>query len=363
MKFTTLSTVVGAALYLFLSGTSALAAEPTQVIIATVKMQSMHDRVEALGTLRANESVEITAAVTDTITAVNFTDGQAVRAGDILVEMTSAEEHAQREEELSRRDEARKQYERVAPLVERGAAARSLLDQRERELATAEARLLAIESRLADRLITAPFSGVVGLRNISPGALVEPGDPITTLDDTGVMKLDFTVPSVHLATLVPGTPIVAVTPAYPDERFKGTIASIDSRVDPLTRALLVRALLDNPEGRLKPGLLMSVEIRKNERQAVMVPEEALIPTGESNVVLVVVDTGTDPPVAERREVRIGGRRVGEVEILQGVQPGEQVITHGTLKVRPGQPVSILGEDTPETEVSRLLESSFTGGNQ
>jgi membrane fusion protein (multidrug efflux system) len=300
------------------------ARQPTPVIVAEAEIKQLFDRVEALGTLRANETVEITAAVTDIMTAVNFTDGQTVQAGDILAEMTSSEEHAQLEEEVSRKEEALKRYERVVTLVARGAVSQAQLDERERELETAEARLRAVESRLQDRLIKAPFSGVVGLRNISPGALVEPGDVITTLDDISVMKLDFNVPSIHLATLRPGTPVEAVSPAFAGQIFKGTVSSIDSRIDPVTRSIVVRALIDNSGELLKPGLLMSVELLKNERDALMIPEEALIPRGEKNVVLLVDET-TSPAVAEQRPVLIGSRRVGEVEILEGLSEGDLVI--------------------------------------
>jgi len=338
-----------------------MARGPTPVIAAEAKTVTLYDRVEALGTLRANETVEITATVTDTITAIHFVDGQFVDAGDILAEMTSTEEHAQLEEELSRREEAQKRYERVANLIARGAVSQAQLDERERELETAQARLRAIESRLQDRLIKAPFSGVVGLRNISLGALVEPGAMITTLDDTSVMKLDFSVPSVYLATLRRGTPVSAVSPAFPGRRFTGSVSSIDSRVDPMTRAIVVRALLDNSDGLLKPGLLMSVELLKNERQALVIPEEALIPRGKDNVVLLV-DESRSPAVAGQRPVVIGSRRVGEVEILEGLQPGDRVITHGTIKVRPGQEVSIRSMEGEGKPLREMISGEASGGN-
>ena len=336
-----------------------LARQPTPVVAAEAEIKRLYDRVEALGTLRANETVEITASVTDTITAINFTDGQTVAAGDILVEMTSTEEHAQLEEEVSRRGEALKRYERVVTLVARGAVSQVQLDERERELETAEARLRAIESRLQDRLIKAPFSGVVGLRNISLGALVEPGDVITTLDDISVMKLDFNVPSIYLATLKQGAAVEAVSPAFQGQSFKGSVSSIDSRVDPVTRSIVVRALIDNSDELLKPGLLMSVELLKNERDALMVPEEALIPRGEKNVVLLIDETKS-PAVAEQRPVVIGTRRVGEVEILEGLQPGDMVITHGTLKVRPGQEILIRGMDGRNKPLREMLSNDAPG---
>lgn len=333
---------------------SAKAAQPVPVIIQKVAASTFTDRVEALGTLRARETVEITATVTDTITAIHFDDGQRVQQGDILIEMTSAEEHASLEEEMSTLREARKQLVRLQPLVKRGAAATALLDEQQRKLETAKARLRGIESRLQDRLIIAPFSGVVGLRNISTGALIEPGDRITTLDDDSVMKLDFTIPAVHLAALHVGLSIEAKSPAYGERVFRGKIDSMDSRIDPATRAIVVRAALANDERLLKPGLLMTVSLLKNPRQELVIPEGALIPSGNSNSVLVVQPDASSP-LAEKRQVQIGARRPGEVEIVAGLTAGEYVIIHGTLKVRPGQPVAIIATAEGGETLAELLK--------
>ena len=295
--------------------------------------------------------MEITATVTDTITAIHFEDGQRVQKGDILIEMTSAEEHAQLEEEMSTLLEAKKQFERLETLVNRGATATAVFDEQRRRLDAAQARLRGIESRLRDRLIKAPFSGVVGLRNISVGALIEPGVRITTLDDDSIMKLDFTLPAVHLAAIRKGLVIEAKSKAYGERVFKGQIDSIDSRIDPATRAIVVRAILANDERLLKPGLLMTVTLLKNPRAGLVVPEEALIPSGNSNNVLVVKPEAS-PSVAEKREVQIGVRRPGEVEIVGGLAADEYVVIHGTQRARPGQPVSVVavaegGETLPE----------------
>jgi membrane fusion protein (multidrug efflux system) len=343
-------------------GMNVLAQQPVSVIVGQARVADLYDRVEVLGTLRANESVDITATVTDTITVIHFEDGQRLNAGDILVEMTNEEEHAQLEEELSTLSEAEKQYNRLAPLVERGAAAKSLLDQRERELLSAKARLRAIESRLKDRLILAPFSGVVGFKNISVGALVEPGDVITTLDDDSIMKLDFTVPAIHLASLERGIPISARSSAYGDRVFDGSVVSIGSRIDSVTRAITVRALIENEERLLKPGLLMTAELLKNKRDAIVIPEEALIPSGKTNFIFVV-DPSESPAEAVRREVQIGVRRFGDVEILRGLEAGELVITHGAMSVRPGQKVTILSVDDNDDPLETLLSGEKEGASQ
>lgn len=327
------------------------------VIVGTVTLQSFADRGEALGTLKARETIMVTSQVAETVSAINFDDGMRVEAGQVLVEMTSGEEAAQLQEERATVNEAARQVERLKPLVEQGAAAKSLIDQRRRELETAQARLQAIESRLEDRLIRAPFAGVVGLRNVSVGALIQPGTQITTLDDDSVMKLDFTMPSNYLADIKVGLPIVARARAFANREFKGEISAIENQIDPVTRSITVRALISNEDRVLKPGLLMSVDILMNERMALIVPEEALIPEGKENFVFAVVDGK-----AEKKKVQVGARRPGDVEILSGLQEGEQIITHGNFLVRPGMAVNIRAQETGDETLPELLnqKSSAAG---
>jgi len=330
---------------------AAEAPKPVPVIAAEVRSDRFVDRVEALGTLKANESVSVTANVTETVSAIYFDDGQRVEQGQVLAEMTNAEEHALLEEGRVRVAEAERQWERVKSLASQRSASESLLDARRRDLDTARALLVAIESRLADRLVKAPFAGVLGLRNISPGALVQPGALITTLDDDAVMKLDFAVPSVFLTSLAPGLRIAAKAKAYGDRVIEGEIRSIDSRVDPVTRSIQVRALVPNPDRTLRPGVLVQVELLRNPREGLLVPESALLHQGRDHFVLRIGEENKD----ERRQVRIGARRPGEVEIVEGLATGDKVITHGSDKVRPGQAVRIQGIDDGTKTLRELLE--------
>ena len=330
------------------------APSPTPVIVAPVRSVAFEDRIEALGTLRANESVELTASVTETVGALHFDDGDRVEAGQVLVEMTSAEEQAQLNEARALVNEADRQYRRVQSLATQGTAAKSLLDERGREWETARARLVAIESRLSDRLIKAPFGGVVGLRNISVGALVEPGDLITTLDDDSVMKLDLAVPSVYLSSLTPGLSVSATTRVFGAQTFHGQVRSIDSRVDPVTRSVVVRVLVPNDERLLKPGMLMQVTLRNNPRQTLVIPEAALTPLGSAQFVLVAAPAERGY-TAEKRQVRIGARRPGEAEVLEGLEEGQLVITHGALRVRPGQAITLRAVDSDARPLAELLQ--------
>lgn len=345
---------------LLLPGLAMAADQPAPgVIVAPVQAVELSDRIEALGTLAANESVRLTATVTETVSAIHFDDGDRVARDQVLVEMTSREEHAQLEEARATVNEAERQYRRIRSLEAEGTAAKATLDERQREWETARARLAAIESRLADRLIRAPFAGVVGLRDLSLGALVQPGDLITTLDDDSVMKLEFPVPAIYIDSLHPGLEVQASSPAYAAHRFSGSVKAVDSRVDPVTRAVRVRALLPNPDQLLRPGMLMRVELYRNPRTALVIPEEALVPLGSQQFVYVLTPQST----IEQREVLIGIRRPGRVEVTSGLTADERVVTHGHLKIKPGQAVSILAVDDGSRPLPELLRTLPGGGNE
>ncbi len=330
--------------------------QAANVIVSAAKTEQISDQVEALGTLHANETITVTATVTQAVTAVNFTDGQRVEKDDVLVVMASGEEKAQLEQARAVADEAKQQLDRTRDLAKQGASSQSLLDEKKRDYDSAAARLRETESRLKNFLITAPFGGVLGLRNISVGALLQPGTKITTLDDDSVMKLDFSVPSVFLTSIKIGAPITAHAREFGDREFKGEVASIDSQIDPVTRSIIVRALLPNDEHLLKPGLLVSVDLFNNPREAIVIPEESLIPEGEDNYVLVV-DATQSPPVAEKREVKIGMRVPGKVEIIEGLQVGEKFVTHGTMTARPGQAIKIMAEEKGGEKLSDILKDT------
>ena len=317
----------------------------TAVKVIDVQESLFRDQIEALGTLRANESVALTVNATETITAIHFEDGARVNKNQLLVEMTSSEESALLAEAETNLREANQQLNRVRRLVEEGNASAALLDQLERNQQAADARLKAIQSRVKDRIVRAPFAGQVGLRNISLGALKQPGDIITTLTDDSQMKLDFTVPEVFLPALSANLPVVAVSRAYPNKAFEGLVVSIDNQVDPVTRAIIVRALLSNDEKLLKQGMLMQINLYMNERRGLRLPESALLPEGRQHFVMVATDKD-DKLIAEKRLVEIASRRQGEVEIRTGLQLGERVITDGAFKVRPGSLISIAGSDIP-----------------
>ena len=322
------------------------AARPVSVTTAVVQPVQWRDSVEALGTARANESVVVTSKVTETVDAVKFEDGDQVIAGDVLVDLSGRAEVAALEEAQAAYKEARQQYERQAELVGQGTIARSQLDTQVATRDAARARVEAIRARLADRVITAPFDGVLGFRQVSPGTLITPGTPIATLDDISTIKLDFSVPERFLSTVAPGQQVTALSAAWPDREFTGEVTTVGSRVDPVTRAVQVRAQVPNADGLLRPGMLLTVRLFEAPRQALTIPEIALTQVGSQAFVYRVGPDGT----VQQADVEIGARRRGEVEIVAGLQPGERIVVDGTVKLRPGAKVVDVGAaaDAPAT---------------
>jgi membrane fusion protein (multidrug efflux system) len=307
------------------------------VVVAPVRRERLSLETEALGTAHANESVDVTAKVSNLVTAVRFDEGQHVNRGDLLVELDGAQARAELAIAEAAVTESRSQYKRSRELYSTRALSEAQLDQIEAALKANEARVLVAQAKLGDTMIRAPFAGRVGLRRVSPGSLVNPGTMITTLDDTGTIKLDFTVAETLLASITPGLAITAHSIAYPGRTFEGKVASVDSRVDPSTRSVTVRALVPNPDGLLKPGMFLNVRLTRGAADALLVPEQALVPEqGDVFVFLLKGDT------VEKRRIRIGQRRVGEVEVVQGLSAGDQVVSEGTQKLRNGARVRIQG---------------------
>lgn len=364
----------------------------TPVILSPVERIDFDDRVEALGTAMANESVTINPKVTEVVTAIHFDDGDLLERGQLLVELRDEEQRALLEEEYAVIEEekasveqakanllelepalsnaraqlveAENQLRRIRSLFDQGSVPESQLDQQvaaveaarsqvetvkarmqsgqasirsaEARLRSAESRIRSLQSRLDDRKITAPFSGLAGFREISTGALVTPTTTITTLDDLSVIRVDFPVPERFLADLRPGQEIEAVSAALEEKTFSGIVRSIGSRVDPVTRSVTVRADIPNPELELRPGMLLLVDLIRDRRDTLVVPEEALVPLQGRQYVYMVEDG-----VAKRVEVVTGTRRPGIIEILSGLGDGDHVVTEGTVRLRPGTHVEVL----------------------
>jgi membrane fusion protein (multidrug efflux system) len=320
---------------------------PTYVLTEFASIREIRDEVEAIGTSRANESVTIAAKVTDTVSRVNFEDGQIVEAGDVLVELTNKEQSALLAESEANLIDARNQARRLEMLAAENSIPLSQLDEAHARLSATEARYQSIIARLEDRLIRAPFSGLLGFREVSEGTLVTPGSRITTLDDISIIKLDFRIPEVHLGLVHLGQELVARSSAFPDRRFEATVKTIGSRIDENTRAATIRAHINNPDLILKPGMLLIVQLTTATRKTLMVPEPALMQRADQNFVYTITDGR-----AALLTVKTGVRRDGWIEVLAGVQEGQPVITDGVIKIREGSPVTTEPPRKPQPPMNR-----------
>jgi membrane fusion protein (multidrug efflux system) len=304
---------------------------PAVVRTAVLAPTEWSDGLEAIGTARGRNSVTITAAVSETIERVEFESGQVVRAGEVLVRLSGREQRAAMAEAEAQYRAQQTLYARQEDLAKRQLIAASAFDAQRAARDAARARLEQMRAQQGDRVIAAPFAGVLGLRMVSDGALVTPGTVITTLDDIGTLELDFSVPERQLASLKVGMAVEATSSAFPGETFHGTVVALDPRVDPATRSLGARAEFANPDHRLKPGMLLSARVALATRSTLQVPELAVQQVGQQAFVFRANADGTVSQVP----VVLGARRPGFVEIVSGVAAGDRVVIEGVVKLRDG----------------------------
>ncbi|MFQ5634277.1 MAG: efflux RND transporter periplasmic adaptor subunit [Gammaproteobacteria bacterium] len=309
---------------------------PVAVIVTEVAAQNYVDRFTALGTARANESIEVTSRISSIVTGIHFEEGQRVAAGDLLVELDNAEIRADLARAEASLRQKRSQFKRSRTLGETRVVSDAELEQLEAGVLMAEAEVRGAAARLENSYVRAPFSGTVGLRRISLGDLVGPDTIMTTLDDADTIKLAFTIPETFLSSLEADMPIEARSNVYPDRTFVGAVRTIDSRVDAVTRSLTVIAHLPNDENLIRPGMFLTVAVEKERDNVLLIPEEALVPRQGRQFVFVIEDGK-----AVERQVELGARAPGLAEVRRGLAPGDTIVTEGTQKVRNGAAVEIV----------------------
>jgi membrane fusion protein (multidrug efflux system) len=317
-----------------------------QVAQVVVAPRPFSDSIDVLGVAKGRESLTVTSSTTELITRVMFRDGQTVRKGQPLVELQSREEDAGIISARAAVAQAQKDRDRWKILADKGIAPRVQYEQAQTAFETAAAQLKAAEARRGDRVIRAPFSGVVGLSDVTAGTLINPGSAIATLDDIGVMRVDFPVPERYLGALRAGMPIVARADAFPGVTFAGHIALLDSRIDERTRAITARAEIPNPGGMLRPGMMLKVTIERGVRLAPAAPESAVQFEGDTAYAYKIVNQPGRGLIAIRTTVRRGANEGGFVEILEGLKPGDRIIATGLNRVQPGAPVKLGGGRGP-----------------
>lgn len=318
-----------------------VAVRGTTVTPLIVGESAFTDRIEALGVAKGRQSVTITSNTSELITNVHFRDGQQVSKGQVLVDLKAQAQDASIAQAQATLALAKSNYDRWQALADKGIAPRATAEQYRSAYDQALAGLRVAEANKLDRVIRAPFSGVVGLSDVAPGALIAAGTPIVSLDDLSVVRVDFDIPDRYLPYLREGLPIVARPDAYPNETVAGVIAKLDTRIDQNTRAIKARAEFANPGGRLKPGMLMRVAIQHGQRQAIAVPESAVQFETDQPYVFVIVER-EGKLTAEQRGVTAGAREGGHIEIKDGLKAGERIVADGVNRVQANAPLRLVG---------------------
>lgn len=323
-------------------GAKAAAARAAMVTVAVAEPHPFVDRIDAIGVAKARLSVTLTSQTTEIATKIFFRSGDHVKQGQVLAQLKTDEQEAAVVNAQAALAKAKSDYDRWTALSAKGFAPAAQVDLYKSTYLQAKASLAGAQSRLRDRVIRAPFSGVIGLSDAAPGMLITPGTPIATLDDLGAVEVDFDVPERYAGVVGEGTPIAAAADAYPGQAFDGRIARIDTRVRPDTRSITARAQFTNPGERLKPGMLLKVTIERGQRMALAAPEAAVQFETDRPFVYAVASAG-GRTVAQQKTVVVGARQGGWIEILGGLEPGERIVADGLNRIQPNQPLKVIAE--------------------
>jgi len=332
---------------------------PASVFVEPVAEREFAIRIEALGTLEPKEVVDLTLNTADRVQSLYFDDGQRVRKGKTLLSLAQREQIALTEAADATASEAAQQLERIERLAARKAVSQAELDEAKRNVNAANAQLRAVQSRQKDRVLVAPFDGVLGFRRVSVGSFIRPGDTVARLIDDSEMNLEFAVPSTFLRSLAPGTRVIARTDDLPGMNFDGEIATVDNAIDPVSRSIKVRATLPNPDRILISGMFMEIVLTADPRTSLAIPEEAVQPVGPKTFVFKVEDDDGMLTV-KRTEVKLGALENGYLEVLSGLDRSDRVISEGVIRVRDGSQIKI--ENKSLLQPSRQKTEMAGGGN-
>ncbi|MBX7158621.1 MAG: efflux RND transporter periplasmic adaptor subunit [Verrucomicrobiae bacterium] len=308
---------------------------PVPVEIYRVKKEKVVEKLPAVGSLEAEEAVEITPQTSGIIEAIHFEEGQTVKQGDLLVKLESQKEEAELANAEASLELAKINYERAQKLYQEKNFSQKELDESSTLYRAQTAVVERLKDHLRDRFLYAPFDGRVAARNYSVGQYVEPNSVITSLLADEKVKITFQIPENEASRLQVGQKVEIKISAYPNEIFRGTVYLVDSQLDLSTRTLKIKALADNPNQKLKAGMFANVAVIVGERdQAITIPEEAILVRDDNFSVFVVKDG-----IAKMRAVKLGIRLPGKVEVQKGLQEGEEIIVNGLQKVNEGSPVA------------------------
>ena len=314
-------------------------APPRAVGVEAVKVRvgTARQTVLAVGTFRSNEAVMIRPELASRVKAFNFNEGRKVTKGQVLVRLDAALDEAQLAQAEAALALSKANYDRAVSLVARQAGTEKAVDETRAALRRDEAAVQLAKARIEKYTLVAPFDGVIGLRRVSVGSYLVAGADVVNLEQIDPLKVDFRIPESFLPAVRVGQPITVTVDAFAGREFPGKVYAIDPLVDEAGRSIVIRAIVDNPQDALRPGVFGRVAVTLSTREnAMFVPEQAIVPLGDRVQVYRIVGGKSLPTF-----VRAGQREKGQVEILEGLKPDDVVITAGHLKLpRPGIPVVI-----------------------
>ncbi len=306
---------------------------------------AIEDDAQAVGTLQAKRGVMLRPEVSGRVVRVGFVDGQAIKRGQVLLQLDDALQQAQLRQAQAQSDIARTNLQRQRDLVAQNFVSQSAVDQSMAALSVADAQVALNRAQLSRMRILAPFDGVVGIANVDPGDYVKDGADLVAIEDLSAMIVDFRLPERYAARVKAGQLVSIAVDALPGETFAGKVQALDSQLDTSGRSLLVRATIDNNKRVLRSGMFARTRVVFESRaNAIVVPEEALVPQGGKQFLVKVVD-GPQGKVSQKLEAVLGIRVAGKVEVKQGVAAGDTVVTagHARLMARDG-PVRVVEID-------------------
>ncbi|MCL7942745.1 efflux RND transporter periplasmic adaptor subunit [Marinobacter sp. ATCH36] len=316
-------------------------------------METVRDSVNAVGNLRALEQVELTTEVSGRVVEMNLDSGKRVSRGQLLLRLDDRQARADLQVAEATLADARRQYERAQRLQTNNSISQSQVDELRTAMNVAEAQRESARTRLDNHRIEAPFEGVIGLSDISLGTYLSSGTSVTSLDSTDRMELGFSIPERFLGQIQIGQMVRGFSPAYPDEGFQGELVELGTRINELSRTLPVRAVIDNPDGKLRPGQFMSANLTLREREALVIPEQAVMIRGADKYVFVAEDG-----IARRISIALGSRSPGWVEVSEGLSQEDRVIVTGQDRLSSGDRIDVVDDDKaiPENRFVSSRES-------
>lgn len=304
------------------------------VEIESVRTMSLTRRLTAVGSLQSDESIVVTPEISGRIVKIGFNEGERVQQGQELFRLDDAIDRAELAQAAANQALARRTFERSTELAQRRLVSTAEVDNSRAALAVADAAVALAQARFDKTRILAPFGGVVGLRSVSLGSYVNPGDALVNLEAIDSMKVEFRVPENALSRLAVGQQLDVQLDALPEEPFTATVYALNPRASEATRSIALRARMGNEDGRLRPGLFARITLELDTRDAaVVISESAVFPRGDQNFVYAVAGGK-----ARLQQVTLGQREPGKVEVLSGLSEGEEVIVSGLQRVSPGAAV-------------------------